>query len=113
MRVIVVRRLLIDVLHMHSKAATLLDIPFATDLYDGRSHPRVSAANQAPHGGDEVRHRCTRPEGDQSRSGAAQGGQASPPLFDALVSGRIGSVAELASLGGISDRYEALASVAI
>ena len=31
--------------------------------------------------------------------------------FDALVSGRIGSVAELASLEGISDRYEAVASV--
>ena len=33
--------------------------------------------------------------------------------FDALVSGRIGSVAELASLEGISDRYEAVASVVI
>jgi hypothetical protein len=33
--------------------------------------------------------------------------------FDALVSGRIGSVAELASLEGISDRYEAAASVVI
>ena len=33
--------------------------------------------------------------------------------FDALVSGRIGSVAELASLDGISDRYEAVASVVI
>lgn len=33
--------------------------------------------------------------------------------FDALVSGRIGSVAELASLKGISDRYEAMASVII
>jgi hypothetical protein len=32
---------------------------------------------------------------------------------DALVSGRIGSVAELASLEGISDRYEAVASVVI
>jgi hypothetical protein len=31
--------------------------------------------------------------------------------LDALVSGRIGSVAELASLEGISDRYEAVASV--
>jgi hypothetical protein len=31
--------------------------------------------------------------------------------FDAPVSGRIGSVAELASLEGISDRYEAVASV--
>jgi hypothetical protein len=48
MKLIVVRPLLIDVLHMHSKAATLLDIPFATDLYGGRSHPRVSAADQAP-----------------------------------------------------------------
>ena len=28
--------------------------------------------------------------------------------FDALVSGRIGSVAELASLEGVSDRYEAV-----
>ena len=33
--------------------------------------------------------------------------------WDALVSGRIGSVAELASLEGISDRYEAVASVVI
>ncbi len=33
--------------------------------------------------------------------------------FDALVSGRIGSVAELASLEGISDRYEAVASAVI
>jgi len=33
--------------------------------------------------------------------------------FDALVSGRIGSVAEQASLEGISDRYEAVASVVI
>jgi hypothetical protein len=33
--------------------------------------------------------------------------------FDALVSGGIGSVAELARLEGISDRYEALASVVI
>ena len=33
--------------------------------------------------------------------------------FDALVSGRIGSVAELASLEGISDRYEAVALVVI
>jgi hypothetical protein len=33
--------------------------------------------------------------------------------FDALVSGRTGSVAELASLEGISDRYEAVASVVI
>ena len=32
---------------------------------------------------------------------------------DALVSGHIGSVAELASLEGISDRYEAVASVVI
>jgi hypothetical protein len=32
---------------------------------------------------------------------------------DPLVSGRIGSVAELASLEGISDRYEAVASVVI
>jgi hypothetical protein len=37
--------------------------------------------DQAPRGGDEVRHRCIRPEGDQSRSGAAQGSQASPPLL--------------------------------
>jgi hypothetical protein len=36
-----------------------------------------------------------------------------PRCFDALVSGRIGSVAELASLEGISDRYEAVASVVI
>ena len=33
--------------------------------------------------------------------------------FDALVGGRIGSVAGLASLEGISDRYEAVASVVI
>ena len=33
--------------------------------------------------------------------------------FDALLSGRIGSVAELASLEGISDRYHAVASVVI
>ena len=33
--------------------------------------------------------------------------------FDALVSGRVGSVAELASLEGISDRYEVVASVVI
>jgi len=33
--------------------------------------------------------------------------------WDALVSGRIGSVAELASLEGISDRYEAVALVVI
>ena len=33
--------------------------------------------------------------------------------FDDLVSDRIGSVAELASLEGISDRYEAVASVVI
>jgi hypothetical protein len=33
--------------------------------------------------------------------------------FDALVSGRIGSVAALATLEGISDRYEAVASVVI
>ena len=33
--------------------------------------------------------------------------------FDAPVSGRIGSVAELASLEGISDRYEAVALVVI
>ncbi|MGA7862674.1 MAG: hypothetical protein WCA23_01535 [Stellaceae bacterium] len=33
--------------------------------------------------------------------------------FDALVSGRISSVAELASLEGISDRYEAVAPVVI
>jgi hypothetical protein len=33
--------------------------------------------------------------------------------FDAPVSGRIGSVAELASLEGISNRYEAVASVVI
>jgi hypothetical protein len=33
--------------------------------------------------------------------------------WDALVSGRIGSVAALASLVGISDRYKTLASVVI
>src|SRR5215472_3674405 len=29
-------------------------------------HPRVSAADQAPRGRAEVRHRCIQPEGDQS-----------------------------------------------
>jgi hypothetical protein len=33
--------------------------------------------------------------------------------FDTLVSGCTGSVAELASLEGISDRYKAIASVVI
>jgi hypothetical protein len=57
------------------------DDPVARPAHAGRSapeptarlplHPRVSAADQAPRGGDEVRHRCTRPEGDRSRSGAA------------------------------------------
>ncbi len=107
MKLIVVRPLLIDVLHMDSKAATLLDIPFATDLYDGRSHPRVSAADHAR--GVEIRFavdardpRATNPdpvlltEVKRARRG-----------FDALVSGRIGSLAELASREGISDRNEA------
>ena len=78
-----------------------------------RLHPRVSAADQAPRGGDEVRHRCTRPEGDQPDPVLLKEVKRARRCFDALVSGRIGSVAELASHEGISDRYEAVASVVI
>jgi hypothetical protein len=45
------------------------------------SSPESFRCGSRPRGGDEVRHRCTRPEGDQSRSGAAQGSQAKPPLL--------------------------------
>ena len=75
-------------------------------------------ADEAPRGGDEIRHRCTRPEGAHPDPVLLKEVKRAKEVkrvwrcVDALV-GRIGSVAELASLEGISDRYEAVASVVI
>jgi hypothetical protein len=95
------------------KPLPLLDIPFATDLYDGRSHPRVSAADQAPRvemrfASDAPDPRATNPDPVLLKEV-----KRARRCLDALVSGRIISVAELASLEGISDCYEAVASVVI
>ena len=75
--------------------------------------PRVSAAHQAPR--VEMRFAIDPPDPRATNPDPVLLTEVKRArrCFDALVSGRIGSVAELASLEGISDRYEAVASVVI
>ena len=73
-----------------------------------RLHPRVSAADQAPR--VEMRFAIDAPDPRATNPDPVllKEVKRAHRCFDALVSGRIGSVAELASLEGISDRYEAV-----
>jgi hypothetical protein len=99
------------------------DDPVARPAHAGRSapeptarlrlHPRVSAADQAPR--VEMRFAIDAPDPSATNPDPVLLTEVKRArrCFDALVSGRIGSVAELASLEGISDRYEAVASVVI
>ena len=99
------------------------DDPVARPAHAGRSapeptarlrlHPRASAADQAPRCGDEVAIDAPDPRATKPDPVLLKEVKRARRCFDALVSGRIGSVAELASLEGISDRYEAVASVVI
>jgi hypothetical protein len=78
-----------------------------------RPHPRVSAADQAlriKRCGVEMRFAIDPPDPRATNPDPVLLNEVKRVrrCFDALVSGRIGSVAELASLEGISDRYEAV-----
>src|SRR5258707_14633425 len=74
----------------------------------GRADPRGSAADQAARGRDAAGRRGALGRSGKTRSGAGEGDQAAHRCFQALVSGQARSVAELATVEGVSDRYLSL-----